>query len=205
MDLDSLGGPMTGGRTEAVNLPGPKGGQNPKKPMRPFAPDGVAPRAQANGYPAQPRRREEPMPQPRPEPHPAHRPIPAEARDTRSPGGPPGGPMRPPAGRAPPTRSREEVGARQLVREAFRAPHGLKKSLGNRKGVRGTSVYVRRGEAVGLLGPNGAGKTTVFYMITGLIKPDRGRVELDGYDVTRLPMYQRARLGIGYLPQEASI
>ncbi len=71
--------------------------------------------------------------------------------------------------------------------------------------VKGVTLYVRRGEAVGLLGPNGAGKTTVFYMITGLIKADRGRVELDGYDVTGLPMYQRARLGIGYLPQEASI
>jgi len=197
MDLRSLGGPMTGGRTEPVNLP--KGGQNPKKPMRPPpAPDGAAPRAQANGYPAQPRRREEPPP-------PAHRPMPAEARDTRSPGSPPGAPVRPPAGRAPPTRSREEVGARQPVREAYLATHGLEKSFGGRKVVRGTSVYVRRGEAVGLLGPNGAGKTTVFYMITGLIKPDRGRVELDGYDVTRLPMYQRARLGIGYLPQEASI
>jgi lipopolysaccharide export system ATP-binding protein len=64
---------------------------------------------------------------------------------------------------------------------------------------------VRKGEAVGLLGPNGAGKTTVFYMITGLIKADKGRIELDGYNVTALPMYQRARLGIGYLPQEASI
>jgi lipopolysaccharide export system ATP-binding protein len=71
--------------------------------------------------------------------------------------------------------------------------------------VRGVSIYVRRGEAVGLLGPNGAGKTTVFYMITGLIKADRGAIELDGHDVTKLPMYQRARLGIGYLPQEASI
>ena len=71
--------------------------------------------------------------------------------------------------------------------------------------VKGVTLYVRRGEAVGLLGPNGAGKTTVFYMITGLIKADRGRIELDGYDVTGLPMYQRARLGIGYLPQEASI
>jgi lipopolysaccharide export system ATP-binding protein len=64
---------------------------------------------------------------------------------------------------------------------------------------------VRRGEAVGLLGPNGAGKTTVFYMITGLIKADRGRVDLDGFNISALPMYQRARLGIGYLPQEASI
>ncbi len=81
----------------------------------------------------------------------------------------------------------------------------MEKSFGTRQVVRGVSIYVRRGEAVGLLGPNGAGKTTVFYMITGLIKVDRGAIELDGHDVTRLPMYQRARLGIGYLPQEASI
>jgi lipopolysaccharide export system ATP-binding protein len=85
------------------------------------------------------------------------------------------------------------------------AAHGLEKSFAKRKVVRGVSLFVRRGEAVGLLGPNGAGKTTVFYMITGLIKADRGRIELDGYDITRLPMYQRGRLGIGYLPQEASI
>ena len=71
--------------------------------------------------------------------------------------------------------------------------------------MKGASLSVRRGEAVGLLGPNGAGKTTVFYMITGLIKADAASIELDGHDVTRLPMYQRARLGIGYLPQEASI
>ena len=64
---------------------------------------------------------------------------------------------------------------------------------------------MRRGEAVGLLGPNGAGKTTVFYMITGLVKPDKGEIELDGHNVTGLPMFQRARLGVGYLPQEASI
>ncbi len=82
---------------------------------------------------------------------------------------------------------------------------GVEKSFVGRKVVKGVSLYVRKGEAVGLLGPNGAGKTTVFYMITGLIKADRGRIELDGRDVTRLPMYQRARLGIGYLPQEASI
>jgi lipopolysaccharide export system ATP-binding protein len=81
----------------------------------------------------------------------------------------------------------------------------VEKSFGTRHVVRGVSIYVRRGEAVGLLGPNGAGKTTVFYMITGLIKADRGAIELDGHDVTQLPMYQRARLGIGYLPQEASI
>jgi lipopolysaccharide export system ATP-binding protein len=66
-------------------------------------------------------------------------------------------------------------------------------------------VAVRRGEAVGLLGPNGAGKTTVFYMITGLVPSDEGRITIDSRDVTALPMYRRARLGIGYLPQEASI
>jgi lipopolysaccharide export system ATP-binding protein len=89
--------------------------------------------------------------------------------------------------------------------EDFLAVHGVEKSFGNRKVVKGVSLAVRGGEAVGLLGPNGAGKTTVFYMITGLVAADRGRIELDGHDVTKLPMYQRARLGIGYLPQEASI
>jgi lipopolysaccharide export system ATP-binding protein len=83
--------------------------------------------------------------------------------------------------------------------------HGVEKSFAKRKVVRGVSLSLRRGEAVGLLGPNGAGKTTVFYMITGLIKADKGRIQFDGHDITRLPMYQRARLGIGYLPQEASI
>ena len=81
----------------------------------------------------------------------------------------------------------------------------LAKSYGNRPIVRDVSLSVRRGEAVGLLGPNGAGKTTVFYMITGLVASDRGTISLDGVDITRLPMYQRARLGIGYLPQESSI
>ncbi|NOJ49709.1 LPS export ABC transporter ATP-binding protein [Bradyrhizobium archetypum] len=92
-----------------------------------------------------------------------------------------------------------------IKRPGFLAVHSVEKSFGTRQVVRGVSIYVRRGEAVGLLGPNGAGKTTVFYMITGLIKADRGAIELDGHDVTKLPMYQRARLGIGYLPQEASI
>ncbi|WP_371740593.1 LPS export ABC transporter ATP-binding protein [Methyloligella sp. GL2] len=79
------------------------------------------------------------------------------------------------------------------------------KSFKKRTVVRGVSLDIRRGEAVGLLGPNGAGKTTVFYMITGLIPPNSGTITIDGRDVTRLPMYRRARLGIGYLPQEASI
>jgi lipopolysaccharide export system ATP-binding protein len=90
-------------------------------------------------------------------------------------------------------------------RRGVLAVHGVEKSFVGRMVVKGVSLYVRKGEAVGLLGPNGAGKTTVFYMATGLIKADKGRIELDGRDVTKLPMYQRARLGIGYLPQEASI
>lgn len=81
----------------------------------------------------------------------------------------------------------------------------IEKSYGGRKVVDGISLQVRRGEAVGLLGPNGAGKTTSFYMITGLVQPDAGQITLEGHDVTNLPMYRRARLGIGYLPQEASI
>ena len=79
------------------------------------------------------------------------------------------------------------------------------KTYGKRQVVRGVSLNVRRGEAVGLLGPNGAGKTTAFYMITGLVPADQGQIHLDGFDITSLPMYRRARLGIGYLPQEASI
>jgi lipopolysaccharide export system ATP-binding protein len=79
------------------------------------------------------------------------------------------------------------------------------KRYSGRPVVRDVSLRVNRGEAVGLLGPNGAGKTTCFYMITGLVHPDVGEIVLDGNDITRLPMYRRARLGIGYLPQEASI
>lgn len=82
---------------------------------------------------------------------------------------------------------------------------GLAKSYGRRAVVKNVSLSLRRGEVAGLLGPNGAGKTTCFYMITGLIKVDSGTIMLDGETITELPMYQRARLGIGYLPQEASI
>jgi lipopolysaccharide export system ATP-binding protein len=83
--------------------------------------------------------------------------------------------------------------------------HGLAKSFGSKTVVADVSVAVRRGEAVGLLGPNGAGKTTVFTIIMGLIKPDKGEIRLDGFPITRLPLFQRGRLGIGYLPQEPSI
>ena len=86
----------------------------------------------------------------------------------------------------------------------LRAEHIVKRYKG-RTVVGGVSVHVEQGEIVGLLGPNGAGKTTSFYMIVGLVKPNEGRVFLDGDDITDLPMYKRAQKGIGYLPQEASV
>ncbi|MGB8818147.1 MAG: LPS export ABC transporter ATP-binding protein [Rhizobiaceae bacterium] len=82
---------------------------------------------------------------------------------------------------------------------------GLSKSYKGRQVVNGVSFGLRAGEAVGLLGPNGAGKTTCFYMVTGLVPVDEGSIEIDGHDVTQMPMYRRARLGVGYLPQESSI
>ena len=81
----------------------------------------------------------------------------------------------------------------------------LEKSYRGRNVVRGISLQVNHGEVVGLLGPNGAGKTTMFYMVVGLVRPDQGRVLLDGADITKMPMYQRAKNGIGYLPQEPSV
>lgn len=81
----------------------------------------------------------------------------------------------------------------------------LEKSYRGRKIVRGVSLQVKYGEVVGLLGPNGAGKTTTFYMVVGLIRPDQGRVVLDGSDITTMPMYQRAKNGLGYLSQEPSV
>jgi lipopolysaccharide export system ATP-binding protein len=81
----------------------------------------------------------------------------------------------------------------------------LEKSYRGRKIVRGISLQVEHGEVVGLLGPNGAGKTTTFYMVVGLVRPDQGAVRLDGKDITKMPMYQRAKNGIGYLPQEPSV
>jgi lipopolysaccharide export system ATP-binding protein len=123
-------------------------------------------------------------------------------------------PERAPQQRPPPSESapppaprprRQEGNGAAPDRKGVLSVHSVEKTFVGRKVVRGVSLYVRKGEAVGLLGPNGAGKTTVFYMITGLIRADKGRIELDGHNVTPLPMYQRARLGIGYLPQEASI
>lgn len=91
------------------------------------------------------------------------------------------------------------------VTEGWLTVTQVQKSYKRRRVVNGVSLAVRRGESIGLLGPNGAGKTTVFYMITGLVPADAGRITINGQDVTKLPMYRRARLGIGYLPQEASI
>lgn len=84
------------------------------------------------------------------------------------------------------------------------AAEGLVKNYGRRQVVRGVSLGLSRGEIVALFGPNGAGKTTTFYMLVGFIQPNAGRISLGGQDVTRLPMYKRARLGLGYLPQEPS-
>ncbi len=142
-----------------------------------------------------------PMPAPAPVPPPAPvsaepvarapEPKPAEAKAPI--------PLTPPA-------PREKTPRPRLVAEnAGLQANNLGKRFKNRPVVRDVSLNVNRGEAVGLLGPNGAGKTTCFYMITGLISPDYGTIVLDGTDISDLPMYRRARLGIGYLPQEASI
>jgi len=121
-------------------------------------------------------------------------------------------PRRPQGKRARPRRGRRqyaETPPSRLVPDAggrgWLVAHELRKSYRGKPVVHNASLAVARGEAVGLLGANGAGKTTMFYMITGLLRADHGTIELDGHNVTRLPMYRRARLGIGYLPQETSI
>jgi lipopolysaccharide export system ATP-binding protein len=176
IDLKSLGGPITAMAREALHLPRKAAG---------------------------PRREPEPRPQ-APTQHHAERPRSPQARPPRS-ESPALQPHLTQSQQAPRRSPAPRQAAYQTDPGGFLAVHGVEKSFGGRKVVKGVNLYVRRGEAVGLLGPNGAGKTTVFYMITGLIKSDRGRIELDGHDISRLPMYQRARLGIGYLPQEASI
>ncbi len=99
----------------------------------------------------------------------------------------------------------EENGPRLVAENTGLTASNIGKAFKKRPVLRGVDITVHRGEAVGLLGPNGAGKTTCFYIISGLMSADYGTVTLDGIDVTRMPMYRRARLGIGYLPQEASI
>ena len=154
-----------------------------------------------NKSPQRPQRQPERLPERQPERPPERQP---ERLPERQPDRQPAlqnGPR--PAAR--PRRRTDGSSLPQSDRKSLLSVHGVEKSFVGRMVVKGVNLYVRKGEAVGLLGPNGAGKTTVFYMVTGLIKADKGHVELDGHDVTSLPMYQRARLGIGYLPQEASI
>ena len=110
--------------------------------------------------------------------------------------------------RAVPDSDDQSVATQEQHSDKYRGTliaRNLTKSYKGRQVVSGVSFGVRSGEAVGLLGPNGAGKTTCFYMVTGLVTADNGMIEIDGNDVTAMPMYRRARLGIGYLPQEASI
>src|SRR5581483_10253823 len=151
-------------------------------------------------------------------PRPLHPPRPGDGKvgDDCRPGGPlagKGAVMRfsgfgpgPDEGDAtPPWLSPNVAGPRLVADNQGLAGRGLGKSFKRRPVLRDVNVSVQRGEVVGLLGPNGAGKTTCFYIITGLITADTGQVTLDGEDITGLPMYRRARRGIGYLPQEASI
>ncbi|MCL2427634.1 MAG: LPS export ABC transporter ATP-binding protein [Alphaproteobacteria bacterium] len=103
------------------------------------------------------------------------------------------------------TTQRQAAELRVLQGGGGLSARGVGKTYKKRPVVRNVSIKVHRGEAVGLLGPNGAGKTTTFYMIVGLVRPDTGSILLEGADITTLPMHRRARLGIGYLPQEASV
>ena len=154
----------------------------------------------------------------RPSPNPAA----AQGKDARPRRQPPDQPAAPPVAvkTAPETAPAKAAGPSDSSgaepRDAGPQPHlvahnrglvakNMGKRFKKRPVVRGVSLTLQRGEVVGLLGPNGAGKTTCFYMITGLMPPDYGSIILDGNDITDLPMYRRARLGIGYLPQEASI
>jgi len=196
MNLDAMGGPIYRTRGDSIPQTEPRSPRptTPRSEQPKPRPERLTPPAGPQAAPAA-----EPQPEPkadsRPEPHPQ-----AEQRRSRPES------RKAAAPKAVPFAAQAAQAARRVAEHGhYLAAHAVEKTFGTRKVVKGASLYVRRGEAVGLLGPNGAGKTTIFYMITGLIKADVGRIELDGYDVTALPMYQRARLGIGYLPQEASI
>jgi lipopolysaccharide export system ATP-binding protein len=106
---------------------------------------------------------------------------------------------------SPPKGAANSNGPRLVTDNRGLHANNMGKRFKKRQVVRKVSMSIQRGEVVALLGPNGAGKTTCFYMITGLVPPDYGSIVLDGHDISDLPMYRRARLGIGYLPQEASI
>jgi lipopolysaccharide export system ATP-binding protein len=194
-----MGGTISTIYRDIASLPAPAEKARGKAPPTPPTPPPPAP-SRPHRQPVPPtgkRNGPSPGPGPGPTPSQAPGPVPIQAPS----------PVLSPATRptARPRRRADGNGAAPPERKALLSVHGVEKSFVGRKVVKSVSLYVRKGEAVGLLGPNGAGKTTVFYMITGLIKADEGSIELDGCDVTHLPMYQRARLGIGYLPQEASI
>jgi lipopolysaccharide export system ATP-binding protein len=188
IDLQTIGGEINGTYLDIASSPVPEKktrNKAPERPPRERSPERQPERPPERQFDRQPERQPE---------HPPERQAerqPAPQRDQRPP--------------RPRRRSDGNGAFPGGERRGVLSVHGVEKSFVGRMVVKGVSLYVRKGEAVGLLGPNGAGKTTVFYMATGLIKADKGRIELDGRDVTKLPMYQRARLGIGYLPQEASI
>jgi lipopolysaccharide export system ATP-binding protein len=192
MDLATMGGTMNGVYVDIASSPPPKADSKPRRPARTPSPEPQPRQPAPERAPRQPA----PVPSAR---QPAPEPLLRQPNPTPAPA-----PATAPRLSTPPRRRTADPTAKG-DRQGVLAVHGVEKSFVGRKVVNGVSLHVRKGEAVGLLGPNGAGKTTVFYMITGLIDADKGRIELDTYDVTALPMYQRARLGIGYLPQEASI
>jgi lipopolysaccharide export system ATP-binding protein len=193
IDLDSMGGEINGTYLDIASSPSPEKKARSKPP------------------PERPARERPPQPQPERSPErPPERQLDRQAdrqvdRQAERPAERPPAPQREARPPRPRRRSDGNGAAPPVDRKGVLSVHGVEKTFVGRMVVKGVSLYLRKGEAVGLLGPNGAGKTTVFYMITGLIKADKGRIDLDGHDVTKLPMYQRARLGIGYLPQEASI
>ena len=192
IDLKTIGGEINGTYLDIASSPAPeKKARNkaPERPPRERSPERQPERPPERQPERSPERQLDRQPERQPERQAERQPAPQREQ-------------RPPR----PRRRSDGNGAFPGgERRGVLAVHGVEKSFVGRMVVKGVSLYVRKGEAVGLLGPNGAGKTTVFYMATGLIKADKGRIELDGRDVTKLPMYQRARLGIGYLPQEASI
>jgi lipopolysaccharide export system ATP-binding protein len=196
IDLKTIGGEINGTYLDIASSPSPeKKARNkaPERPPRERSPERQPERPPERQFDRQPERPPERQPERQLDRQPERQAErqPAAQRDQRPP--------------RPRRRSEGNGAFPGGERKGVLAVHGVEKSFVGRMVVKGVSLYVRKGEAVGLLGPNGAGKTTVFYMATGLIKADKGRIELDGRDVTKLPMYQRARLGIGYLPQEASI
>jgi lipopolysaccharide export system ATP-binding protein len=201
IDLASMGGEISDTYVDIASVPAPDRKTRAKQPPPPPPPAPPRNRRSPDAVPKRlPLPDNVPTRSPQPDSVPRRPPFPDGVPRDELPSRPP------PESFAPPRPRRQDAnGGGSFDRKGVLAVHGVEKTFVGRKVVKGVSLYVRKGEAVGLLGPNGAGKTTVFYMITGLIRADNGRIELDGHNVTPLPMYQRARLGIGYLPQEASI